>query len=670
MGRKIGIDLGTTFSLASFINAAGHPELIPNAEGSVLTPSLVWIKGQEIQVGQNAANMPEPEFLAAQMKRNMGSESYTFHGHDATEISSLILKKMVGDAEALFGERVEAAAITVPAYFTSGPRLATKKAGEMAGIEVLALPNEPTAAALHYGTSHMRDRDLIQVFDLGGGTMDATILEVSMSAGEAEFRVLASDGSRDLGGEDWTTRLMEMMEERVSAEFGCAPGSDYTLARALTEACERAKRALTVQDHTRLAITYRGKTVSLPVARDEFEEQTWGLLEQALAKAESALGRCGLAWGGLSRVLLVGGATRMPMVARTLHERSCMEPECWGNPDQLVALGAALYTSRRTVSGAVELVVGRARGAVAVGSGAGGDVAIKLRESTTHGLGTLVVEKAGRRVRTVSSVILPPRTEIPAERTRGGYSTQPHQTEIDVPVIQADTDGLDPQSCTVHKTYRFLGIPDRPSPSEITVTFRYDVDNLIEVTALDTATGRALEKMIVDFAFPTNGTVASVALLLDTSYSMEGKPLDELKEQVMGVCGELAGSDCGVAVVEFGARTMIACPLTGDMDRVRESVSRLRAGGSTPMAEGLTLACDALRDAGRNSVAILVSDGYPDSQTRASAEADHLKQMGVALYTISIGTAGAAFLRSIGDEYTEIDSVGDLGTAIGNLLWR
>lgn len=667
MGKKIGIDLGTTFTLASFINDGGKPELIPNAEGLFLTRSVIWAKDGQIEVGETAMNLAEaePSFLVAEMKRNMGDDSYRFQGMTATDAACHLLKKVKLDAESFFnGEEVQEAAITVPAYFTDAPLKATKLAGEMAGLKVTALPKEPTAAALYYGTAQLGSGDKLLVCDIGGGTTDATVLEYSASGGRSEFSVLSSDGSRDLGGEDWTAALVDLVAPSFEREFGVALRSDRHMERGLIDSCERAKRALTVGDVARVVMAFRGKAFSVPVTRAEFEGATEALLEQALMKAQSALDKSGLDWSGVSRVLLVGGATRMKMVPRGLKEMSGKDPVAWGVADHLVALGAALYTGRRVAAdGGVELVL--------AGAGAGCEIVVGLREATTHGLGAVVAARSPSGPRLVSSVIIRPQTAVPARGSRSDYETQPHQTELDVPVVQADRDGLDAAACVVNKTYRFRGVPDRGAPSQVRVTFSYDRDNMIDVEAVDCLTGKALRKSVIDFDLPARGALdgVTVALLLDTSISMGGEPLSQLKTEVSSVCGALQETGCRVGVVEFGFRVAVVCAPTGDFDTVRDAVDRLRAGGSTPMAEGIASVAAVMSEIVGERIAVLVSDGMPNSQTDARQRADELKELGVTLYTISIGTAGADFLRSIGDSYTQIQSVGGLANAIGNLLW-
>jgi len=271
----------------------------------------------------------------------------------------------------------------------------------------------------------------------------------------------------------------------------------------------------------------------------------------------------------------------------------------------------------------------------------------------------------------VSSVIIKPRAAVPARGERCDYETKPHQTELDIPVVQAERDGLEASLCVVNKTYRFSGVPDRAAPSPVRVVFSYDRDNMIDVEAFDTQTGKYLEKSIIDFSLPDSSSLAglSVALVLDTSGSMAGSPLSQLKSQVASVSEEMDGTGCRLGVVEFGYRVAVVCPLTEDLDRVRMDVNGLMAGGGTPMGQGIAETIRLMAGVPGEKVAILVSDGLPDSQSEARLQAERLKGLDVTLYTISIGTVGAAFLRGIGDSYTQIQSAGDLAGAIGNLLW-
>jgi len=674
MGKIIGIDLGTTYSLMAYIDDSGRPRLIPNAEGEYLTPSVVLIKGGTIHVGQLALHqaVTERESVVQGIKRSMGDETYTFQGLTPTQISAEILKKLKRDAEAYFRENVDAAVITVPAYFSDQPRRATERAGELAGFVVKDLPNEPTAAALYYGTAQMKNGDCLCVYDLGGGTMDATVLKYENGI----FTVRASDGSRELGGQDWTQRLVDFVSEAYEAAFGVFPASDRRIEQMVFDECEKAKRLLASVDTVEIPLAHAGKTQVVRITLQQFEEMTADLLLETTTKMESALRKAGLDWKELSKILLVGGSTRLRMVERALKEMSGMTPTKYRNPDELVALGAALYTRQEiTPDGRRQLAIVEqgSRGIVVAPQGSRGIALVTLEESTTHGLGTVVIDRSGNKVRLVTSVIIPPQSRIPASKSRDDYETRPHQTEIDIPVVEAAADGLDPYSCFINKTYRFLGIPDRNRPSQIHVTFNYDKKALIDVAAVDVASRRNLEKKVIDFTLPELVEIPAdlqIILAIDTSGSMDGQPLEDAKREVKKVCQDLKDSGCRLGLVQFGAAVNVVHPLTNDLGKIQKAVDPLVADNGTPMAEGIFMALDPLQGVTGNRVVILVSDGVPNDELLARNAANQLKAKEITLYTISIGDAGAAFLRSIGDAYTQIESASGLSEAIGNLLRR
>jgi len=674
MSKIIGIDLGTTYSLMSHVDESGRVRLIPNAEGQNLTPSVVLIKDGNIQVGQAALNqsVTEGEYVARGIKRNMGDDTFTFQGLTPTQISAEILKKLKRDAEAFLGDEVDEAVITVPAYFTDKPLTTTKEAGFLAGFSVEDLPKEPTAAALYYGTAQMKDGDCILVYDLGGGTMDATVLTFDNDT----FNVLASDGSQSLGGQDWTQRLVDFVSDAYEAAFGVFPASDRRIEQMIFDECEKAKCMLKTVDTVSIPLSHEGKVEEMSISLTQFDEMTADLLLQTTTKVESALNKAGVGWKDISKILLVGGSTRLRMVERALTEISGISPTKYRSPDELVALGAALYTRQEvTKDGRRQIVLAQQsnRGIVLAPKGSRGIAVVTIEESAAHGLGTVVIDRSDEEVKLGTSVIIPASTKIPASESREDYETRPHQTEIDIPVVQTDEDGLDPYSCHINKTYRFLGIPDRNSPSQIRVTFNYDKDAIINVSAIDVESQQYLEKQVVDFELPDIVEIPSalqILLVIDTSSSMEGQPLEDAKKEVKKVCEELKDSGHRMGLVQFGAAVDVVHPITENLRKIKKAVNPLFAENGTPMAEGIFLAREQLESVQGNKVAILVSDGFPNDEMLAENAANQLKARGITLYTISIGTEGAEFLQKIGDAYTQIESASGLSEAISNLLRR
>jgi molecular chaperone DnaK (HSP70) len=667
MDKIIGIDLGTTYSLMSFLDESGRPCLIPNSEGKMLTPSVILIKEGKIQVGEIALNqaVTEREFVIQGIKRSMGKDNFTLLGLNPAEISAEILKKLKCDAETYLNREVAAAVITVPAYFTDKPRTATKQAGELAGFSVTDLPKEPTAAALYYGLTQMENLDCILVYDLGGGTMDATVLRYK----DQNFEVLASDGSQTLGGQDWTQRLVDFVSGEYENTFGVFPASDRRIEQMVISECENAKLLLTSRDTAEIVLSREGKTKVVQISLEEFEEMTADLLLQTTIKVESALEQTGLKWKNISQILLVGGSTRLRMVERMLTKISGLTPIKYRNVDQLVALGAALYTGQTiTPAGKRQIAIAKKSSRdIALASPGKPGIAITLKESTTHGLGTVVIDRQAGAQRLVTSVIIKPHSPIPVSASRDNYKTAPHQTEVDIPVVQAQQDGLDPYLCHINKTYHFSGIPDRDQESQICVTFNYDKNEIIDVNAVDVLSNGNLDKQIIDFKLPDIKEI-KIMLALDTSFSMEGQPIIDAKKEVKKVCMDLENSNCSMGIIQFGAAVEVVHPLTNDFNKIKEAIAPLSVGNRTPMGEGILLALEQLKNITGSRIVILVSDGFPNDESIALEAANQLKAAGINLFTISIGQEGAEFLQGIGDAYTQIESAAGISEAIGNLL--
>jgi len=675
MSRIIGIDLGTTFSLVSYIDDAGRPNIVINREGKRLTPSVVLIKGKTVLVGEPALNqaLTEKDYVVQAIKRSMGDDDYTFQGMTPTQISAEILKKLKSDAEDFLGQKVTECVITVPAYFTDKPRKATKEAGELAGFLIKDLPNEPTAAALYYGTSQMKHGDTVLVYDLGGGTFDATVLLYENYI----FTVLASDGTQTLGGQDWTQRIVDMASEAFNKHFGVLPSSDSRLEQIITEACEKAKKALATTDSYEIPLFYKGKFEQFKITSKQFENRTQDLVMHTIEKTESALQKAGISWEKVSRILLVGGSTRLRMVEQYLKQFSSgKELTKYRNVDELVALGAALYTKQQvTPEGQRQItIVPSGPSGIAIASEkSAGIVVVTLKETTTHGLGTVVIDRQGGKVQLVTSVIIKPQSSIPAVASRDDYKTKPHQREVHIPIVQADSDGLDPESCHINKTYRFSGIPERPQPSQIRVTFTYDKDAIIDVIAEDVISNTTLEKETIDFTLPEiieAPEEIQILLIMDTSGSMANMPIEQAKKEVKKVCDDLKDTPCRLGLIQFGAKVNVVHSLTNDFSKIQRVVDTLYAYNGTPMAEGINLALEEFRNIHGNRVAILISDGQPDNSVEALDKSNTLKREGITLFTISIGTVGAGFLQTIGDAYTQIASSAGLSEAIGQFLQR
>jgi molecular chaperone DnaK len=473
LGHLIGIDLGTTYSAVAMMGELGRPEIISNREGENITPSVVLFQSDSTLVGTMAKRSAAmaPLDTVQFVKRAMGDPTWRFETTDGVafrpeEISALIIKRLKEDAELHLGGPVDQAVITVPAYFDDGARRATKDAGTIAGLTVHRVLNEPTAAALAYGLN-TADAGTVLVYDLGGGTFDVTVMRIE----NREFTTIATNGDRNLGGFDWDNALMQLLNSRFQEQGGTDLLDDDHTEADLREKAENAKRALTTIPKTKVVLSAAGVTKTVEVTREEFEETTSSLLSRTRDLTAIMLEDAGLSWSDVDRVLLAGGSTRMPMVRVMMESFSGKEVERAVNPDEVVALGAAVQAHL------VDVDLTGAKSALP---------AIIVRDVTSQGLGTLArAETHGME----NVVIIAPNTRIPAKHTSSFRTVADNQTEIRVSVTQGDD--ADPSFVKVIGE-QILPIPSYPAGAPVDVTFAYDIDQTVFIEVTDLTTNRSL----------------------------------------------------------------------------------------------------------------------------------------------------------------------------------
>ncbi|MDR5684369.1 MAG: molecular chaperone DnaK [Armatimonadota bacterium] len=490
MAKVVGIDLGTTNSVIAAM-VGGEPVVIPNREGSRLTPSVVaFTKTGERLVGQMAKRQAilNSENTVYSIKRFMGRRFHEVeterkmvpykvaegqHGMAVVdipaagrtftpeEISAMILQKLKDDAEAYLGEKVEAAVITVPAYFNDAQRTATKNAGEIAGLKVLRIINEPTAACLAYGLDK-KGSETVLVWDLGGGTFDVSILEI----GEGVFQVKATNGDTHLGGDDWDERIVNWLADEFRKQHGIDLRADRQALQRLREAAERAKIELTTVVQTTINLPFitadatGPKHLDMALTRAKFEELTADLVERCIGPFRNALSDAKLSERDIHEVILVGGATRMPMIQELVRRLTGKEPNKEVHPDEVVAVGAAIQAG--VLAGDVRDVV--------------------LLDVTPLSLG---IETLGG----VMTVLIPRNTTIPTRKSETFTTAEDGQTQVEVHVLQGER----PLARDNRTLGRFLldGIPPAPrGVPKIDVTFDIDANGILSVSARDIATGR------------------------------------------------------------------------------------------------------------------------------------------------------------------------------------
>ncbi|HRA33276.1 MAG TPA: molecular chaperone DnaK [Acidimicrobiales bacterium] len=467
MPKAVGIDLGTTNSVVSVLEA-GDPIVIPNAEGSRTTPSVVaFAKNGEVLVGEVAKRqaITNPDRTIRSVKRHMGTNwSIDIDGkaYTAQEISARTLMKLKRDAEAYLGDTVNQAVITVPAYFDDAQRTATKEAGQIAGLEVLRIINEPTAAALAYGLDKENAEQTILVFDLGGGTFDVSVLEIA----DGVFEVKSTHGDTNLGGDDWDQKVIDWLVEGFKGDHGVDLSKDNMAVQRLKESAEKAKIELSQVQSTQINLPFITATDSGPLhldvnlSRAKFQELTADLLERTRKPFEQAIKDAGLTQGQIDHVVLVGGSTRMPAVTELVKEMTGSDPNKSVNPDEVVAVGAAVQAG--VLKGEVKDIL--------------------LLDVTPLSLG--IETKGG-----VMHKLIERNTTIPTKRTETYTTADDNQSQVEIHVLQGERD-MAQFNKTLGK-FKLVDLPPAPrGVPQIEVTFDIDANGIVHVSAKDKGTGK------------------------------------------------------------------------------------------------------------------------------------------------------------------------------------
>ena len=473
MARAVGIDLGTTNSAIAVLEG-GEPTIIPNAEGARTTPSVVaFSKTGEVLVGEIAKRqaVTNVDRTISSVKRHMGTDWTTeIDGkkYTAQEISARILQKLKRDAEAYLGEPVTEAVITVPAYFNDAQRQATKDAGQIAGLKVERIVNEPTAAALAYGLEKGKEDELILVFDLGGGTFDVSLLEVGKDDdGFSTIQVRATSGDNHLGGDDWDQRIVNWLIDRVKAKTGADLSKDAVALQRLKEAAEQAKKELSSATSTNISLQYLSMTADGPIHLDEtltrakFEELTADLLERTKKPFRDVMAEAGVTVSEIDHVVLVGGSTRMPAVTEVVKELTGgREPNKGVNPDEVVAVGAALQ------AGVIQ----------------GDRKDVLLIDVTPLSLG--IETKGG-----VMTKLIDRNTAIPTKASEIFSTAEDGQPSVLIQVYQGEREFA--RDNKLLGTFELSGIAPAPrGVPQIEVTFDIDANGIVHVSAKDRGTGK------------------------------------------------------------------------------------------------------------------------------------------------------------------------------------
>ena len=553
MGKAVGIDLGTTNSVVAVLEG-GEPTVVANAEGNRTTPSIVAFKGEEVLVGELAKRqaITNPDNTIRSIKREIGTSwKQKFEGNEYTpqEISARILQKLKRDAESYLGEDVTEAVITVPAYFNDAERQATKEAGKIAGLNVLRIINEPTAASLAYGLENSEDQKIL-VYDLGGGTFDVSVLEIS----EGVFEVKSTAGDSKLGGDDWDQKVMDWLVEKFKSSTGIDISTDNMAMQRIKEGAEKAKIELSSTSETEVNLPFITANDAGPqhllekLSRSEFEKITSDLVERTKRPVEKAIEDAGLSYSDIDHIILVGGSTRIPSIQALVKSMTGKNPHKGVNPDEVVASGAAIQAG--VLKGDVKDVL--------------------LLDVTPLTLG--VETKGG-----IVAKMIERNTTIPTKRSETFTTAEDGQTEVEIHVLQGERE-MASGNKSLGK-FKLTEIPTaKQGTPQIEVTFDIDANGIVNVNAKDLGTGKEqnititggtaleddeIERMIKDAETHANED-AQKKELIETRNLAEGmitsteKMLDENKDKATEeeIASITEGKEAVSKVLEYEEATL------------------------------------------------------------------------------------------------------------------
>lgn len=495
-GRTVGIDLGTTYSAIAYLDDDGNPRVANNADGRPITPSVVLLDEDRVVVGPSfqRISVASPDQIIEAIKREMGNKDFhvVYQNKKLTPefVSALILKKMKQDAEKEIGP-ISNAVITVPYYFNDVRRKATQDAGRIAGLNVIDIINEPTAATLAYAwqKGELGRKDLnadertILVYDLGGGTFDVTVVRYTPTS----FRVLATDGDVMLGGLDWSRRLADHLVEQFKQKYGEDPSTDPEAMLSFHQESEDAKRDLSEKSQVPISVYFKGKTLSVSLTRAEFERMTADLLHRTKDTTELVMQQAGVKAGLLDEVILVGGSTLMPVVEQMLREVTGLEPSRELLPERAVAEGAAIHAAiLQARSGQASEVAEAVRKRLN---------SVRTTDVNSHSLGIKVSDPADRS-RKINHIMIPKNTPVPHSVNQRFGTNVDNQQRIHVEILEGDA--VDPAACELIGDFRITQLPaNLPKGSPIEITYAYDGSGRISAAAKELTGNQSASAEIV-----------------------------------------------------------------------------------------------------------------------------------------------------------------------------
>jgi molecular chaperone DnaK len=674
MALAIGIDLGTTNSAIAYLDEQGKPVVIPNDMGDSITPSVICFKEGKQLIGEEGKEMQALGMypVAAFFKRQMGDDLFIFHAdgidYSSTELSTLLLKKLKKDAEAYLSQTITDVVITVPAYFRDPERKATIEAGKAAGLNVLQVINEPTAAAVAYGLNKTAKKQRILIYDLGGGTFDVTLLELEKD----NVRVKNSDGDHQLGGKDWDDRIIEFLASKFQDEYGLDPLEEAESLADLLVQAEETKKRLTSFEKTVISITHEGEKGKYELDRATFEQITADLMERTMSMTMRVLEDMRLKPSHIDGVLLVGGSTRMPMVHKFIEKQFGKQPMTGINVDEAVALGAALVAEERLNSKSKPIFALKGR--------------VKTIDVTNHSLGMIAINQ--NQTAYINSIILPKNAEIPCQETRPYQHRTRSSGENQLEIFMTQGESESPEDVAYLGRYVVSGIPyEKAGLTVIDVGYHYDESGTVQVDAKARNKQKLkvkIEKLPNDvpqrFMKPPELQVeepehVTAYLAFDLSGSMSGTPLEEAKKAALGFLKNSDLSHCSIGIIAFSDTVKTKLKASQNARKIKNAINDLTMGetgygnDTHPFDEINSL---MKRIEGRR-FSIVLADGVWANQDKAIKRAKQCHSNEIDIIAIGFGGADKKFLKAIAssDEdsfYTSMEGLVETFSTIAQVI--
>ena len=683
MGIRVGIDLGTTFSAVARINEnTGKPEVIKNSFGSPTTPSVLCFEangnvlfGEDAKSMQAAGDTNSVSFF----KRNMGRDSFVvdFFGksYSATDLSAILLKNLVKEAEAQSGEKIDSAVITVPAYFTHKEREATMEAGKKAGLDVIAIINEPTAAAFAYGLNDKTEEQTVLIYDLGGGTFDVTIARIDQN----KIDILGSDGNHELGGKDWDDCIARYLAGQFNEKYDADLSEDPQAVTSLLVTAESVKKQLTQRDEVSIPITFKGIRGDVEISESKFEEISGFLMGATKDLTGDLLQSLNLTWADITGTILVGGSTRMRMIHNYVKEMTGKEPLSGVNVDEAVALGAAIRANiddsgNSVKTGILGMLAGKKMPTIAG--------AKALSDVTAHALGMIAVSQDGEKY--INSVIIPKNTSIPAEQKKTyNFRTRKKDNELEVYVLQGAFER--PLDNQILNKYVITKIePVKTNPSVIEVAYKYTSNGIVEVSAIQTETGKSLPIKIEPIPEDMSWTDGSpkdmmppvpdvdIILAVDLSGSMSGEPLVQAQNAMVDFTTQMDAEHTRIGLLAFADRCRMKIDPTNDYTKLIKEIKNLEVGevgGCNAAQPFMEAGCVLRKSKGDASYLVVLTDGCWMNPSDAIAEAIKLHKNGIEVIALGFGGADYDFLKKIAsmDDFASLTNLSDLSGSFSKI---